>query len=150
MKDGTWCPAKIIKDKEVLLIASGPKSEEYLHSIENYIKKYRPYVIAVNNNVKVNKNFINVYAACNPLKFIADINSFRKLRRPLIAPEGILDKNIRKKLSKIKIFNFGVGLEQNKYKFFKSGAIIPRFYTLAYSLAIATSGKSKKNSFSRL
>ena len=144
MKEGSWSPFKKIKGKEVLLIASGPKSEEYLNSIENFIKRFNPYVIAVNNDVKINKNLIDVYAACNPLKFISDIESFKKLKRPLVAPESILDEDIKKKLSKIKIFNFGVGLEQNTYKFFKNGAVIPRFYTLAYALSIATSGKSKK------
>jgi 4-hydroxy 2-oxovalerate aldolase len=144
LKNGNWSPMKKIKGKEVLLVASGPKSNEYLNSIENFIKRHKPYVIAVNNDVKIDKNLIDVYAACNPLKFMADINSFKKLRRPLVAPKSILDENIKKKFSKIKILNFGVGLEQNKYKFFKNGTIIPRFYTLAYALAIATSGKSKK------
>jgi 4-hydroxy 2-oxovalerate aldolase len=144
MKKGSWSPLNKTKGREVLLIASGPKSEEYLKAIEIFIKEFDPYVIAVNNNVKINKNLIDVYAACNPLKFIADINSFKKLTRPLVAPEGILDEDIKKKLSKIKILNFGVGLEQNTYKFYKYGTVIPRFYTLAYALAIATCGKSKK------
>ena len=144
LKTGNWSPANKIKKRDTLLIASGPKSEEYIGAIEDYIKKNKPYVIALNTNVKLEKKLINIYAACNPLKFIADIDSFRKLKRPLVAPKSILDENIKRKLSKIKIFNFGVGLEQNTYKFFKNGTIIPKFYTLAYALAIATCGKSKQ------
>ena len=47
-------------------------------------------------------------------------------------------------MSNIKIYNFGVGLEQNVYKYYKTGTIVPRLYTLAYALSIATSGKAKK------
>ena len=101
-------------------------------------------MIAVNTNVKLNKKLIDVYAACNPLKIIADSEVFKKLSKPLIAPISILDKNIINRLSKIRIYNFGVGLEQNTYKFYKAGTIVPRLYTLAYALSIATSGKAKK------
>jgi 4-hydroxy 2-oxovalerate aldolase len=144
LKVGNWSPIKIIKSRNTLLIASGPKSEEYLSAIETYIKNNNPYVIAVNTNVKLNKKLIDVYAACNPLKIIADSDVFKKLSKPLIAPISILDKNIINKLSKIRIYNFGVGLEQNTYKFYKAGTIVPRLYTLAYALSIATSGKAKK------
>ena len=144
LKVGNWSPMKAIKNRDTLLIASGAKSDEYLNAIEAYIKKNNPYVIAVNTNVKLNKKLIDVYAACNPLKIISDCEAFRKLKRPLVAPVSIFDKNIVKKLSNIKIYNFGVGLEQNVYKYYKTGTIVPRLYTLAYALSIATSGKAKK------
>ena len=53
-------------------------------------------------------------------------------------------REIKKKLKKVKIFDFGVGLEHNTFKFNKDGAILPRLFTLVYALSIATSGKSKR------
>ena len=44
----------------------------------------------------------------------------------------------------MKTFNFGAGLKQNNFNFKNNGAIIPKFYTLSYALAVATSGYSKK------
>ncbi len=144
LKIGDWKPASSIKNRDTLLIASGPKGEEYANAIENYIKKYKPYVIAVNTNIKINKKYINIYAACNPLKIIADADAYKKLSRPLAVPLSLLDKKLLNKFKKQKILNFGAGLRQNTYKFFSAGAIVPRLYTLVYALSIATSGKSKK------
>ena len=127
-----------------MLIASGPKSKEYANAIENYIKKYKPYVIAVNTNVKINKKLINIYAACNPLKIIADADDYKKLSRPLAVPLSLLDKKLLNKFKNLKILNFGVGLRQNTYKFYSAGAVVPRLYTVVYALSIATSGKSKR------
>ena len=56
----------------------------------------------------------------------------------------MINKEIKKKLKKVKIFDFGVGLEHNTFKFNKDGAILPRLFTLVYALSIATSGKSKR------
>jgi len=144
LKNGDWCPKKKISQKEVLLLASGPNLANYLNIIEKYIVEKKPYVIAVNLDVKVNKKLIDAYAVCNPLKIIADLKQYSKISKPTIIPLNLIDKNTRDKLKKIKILNFGVGLKQNTFKFFINGAIIPRLYTLVYALAIATSGKSKK------
>ena len=54
LKKGTWNPSKVIKSKDVILIASGKKSEQYIKHLESYIKIKKPYVIAVNPDVKIN------------------------------------------------------------------------------------------------
>ena len=37
-----------------------------------------------------------------------------------------------------------MGLKQNSFKFNKTGAIVPRLYTLVYALSIATSGGANR------
>ena len=74
LKNGKWSPATKIKNREVLLIASGPKARDYKYEIENYIKLKKPFVIAVNTETFINKKLIDIFAACNPLKLIADAN----------------------------------------------------------------------------
>tara|TARA_B100000886_G_scaffold340142_1_gene308108 strand:- start:494 stop:2092 length:1599 start_codon:yes stop_codon:yes gene_type:complete len=144
LNNGTWKPEKNIKKKEVLLIASGPNLKDYRNQIENYIAQNKPYVIAVNTDIKINKKFIDIYAACNPLKLIANYNEYKKLKKPLAVPNSLINKNLKKHFKKLKILNFGVGLKQNSFKFKKNGAILPRLYTLVYALSIATSGNAKR------
>ena len=90
------------------------------------------------------KKLIDIYAACNPLKLIANTENYKNLKSPLAIPKTLINKEIKKKLKKVKIFDFGVGLEHNTFKFNKDGAILPRLFTLVYALSIATSGKSKR------
>ena len=144
LSKGSWSPLKHIKKKEVLLVASGPNSKDYRNEIETYIKTNKPYVIAVNTDVKIEKKLINIYAACNPLKLIANTNDYRNLKSPLAVPKTLINKSLKKKLNKTKILNFGVGLEHNTFKFNKSGAILPRLFTLVYALSIATSGQAER------
>ena len=127
-----------------MLVASGPNSKDYRNEIETYIKTNKPYVIAVNTDIKIEKKLINIYAACNPLKLIANTNDYRNLKSPLAVPKTLINKSLKKKLNKTKILNFGVGLEHNTFKFNKSGAILPRLFTLVYALSIATSGQAER------
>ena len=141
---GKWSPITKIKNKVVLLIASGPKATEYKYEIEKYIKKRKPFVIATNTNVCINKNLINVFVASNPLKLIADSNLYKSLTSPLVVPKSLLSNDLKIKFKKLKILDFGVGVKANNFKFYKTGAIMPRLLNLVYALSIASSGKASK------
>ena len=144
LKNGKWSPRNKIKDKEVLLVSSGPKFIEYKREIEKYISTNKPYVIALNTKVKISKKLVNLYIACNPLKLLSNAESYKKINSPLAVPEALLSDKIRKKFSKIKIFDFGIGLKNNSFKFYSKCSYIPKLYDVAYALSIATSGKAKK------
>ena len=142
--NGNWKPKKIFKNKEILLLASGQNLLKYKKKLENYIKVERPLVIALKPEIKFDTKFINYYIACNPLRIMSDSLIYNNLKKPLIIPRSLMPETIKKKFSKVKTLNFGAGLTQNNFNFKDSGAIIPKFYTLSYALAVATSGCSKK------
>ena len=144
IKDGTWTPSEKIKKREVLMLASGPKMKDYKDEIEKYIKIKKPFVMALNTNVIINKKLIDVIVACNPLNLIADADLYKNLSLPVIVPKSLLSNQLRKKFEKIKILDFGVGVKENTFEFFKKSETLPRLYTLGYALAIATSGKASR------
>ena len=144
LKQGEWSPITKIRNKEVLLVASGPKAKDYKHEIEKYIELKKPFVIALNTDVCVNKNFINVFAACNPLKLIADADLYKSLTLPLAVPKSLLSNDLKRKFKNLKILDFGAGVKENHFEFHKRGAIMPKLYTLVYALSIATSGNASK------
>jgi 4-hydroxy 2-oxovalerate aldolase len=141
---GNWKPKINIKNKEILLIANGNNLPNYKKSIEKYIKEKKPIVIALKPKIKINKKLINYYIACNPLRIMGESSSYSSLNKPLIIPQSLLSDSIKNKFSKVKTLNFGIGLKQNNFNFMDNGAIIPKFYTLSYALAVVTSGCSKK------
>ena len=65
---GKWSPSKVIKKREVMLLASGPKAIDYKNELEKYIKLKKPFVIALNTTVSINAKLIDVFAACHPLR----------------------------------------------------------------------------------
>jgi len=144
LQKGKWSPILKIKSKDVLLVASGPKAKDYRNEIEKYIKLKKPFVIALNTNVCINKNLINIYAACNPLKLIADVDLYKSLSLPLAVPDTLLSNDLRKKFKNLKILDFGAGLKENHFEFYKTGAVMPKLYTVVYALSIATSGNASR------
>ena len=40
--------------------------------------------------------------------------------------------------------NFGIGLKDNKFEFYKDSALIPKLYNVAYALSIASSGNASR------
>ena len=120
------------------------KSEQYIKHLESYIKIKKPYVIAVNPDVKINNKFIDAYAMCNPLKIIGDLKQYSKIKSPIITPKSNLSQKVLDKLKKNKILDFGAGIKENYFKFGNNGAVIPRLYTFVYALAVATSGNCNR------
>ncbi len=144
LEKGSWSPKIKLKNKEVLLLSSGPKLNEYKKEIEKFIIRKKPYVIALNTHVKINKKLINLHVACNPLKLMADAEQYKNISSPLVVPASLLSHKVKEKLKKIKILNFGIGLKDGEFKFYSTCSHIPKLYTVAYALSIAASGKAKK------
>ena len=141
---GKWSPSSMIKKREVLLLASGQNAHDYKQEIESYIKTKKPFVMALNTKVNIDKNLIDVYVACNPLKLIADSNLYKTLSLPLIVPELLLSNSLKKKFKKLKLLDFAVGVKENYFEFHKTGAVVPKLFTLVYALSIATSGNASR------
>lgn len=144
LNKGNWLPKNKLKNKEILLLSSGPKLNEYKKEIEKFIIKKKPYVIALNTQAKINKKLIDLYVACNPLKVMAETKQYKNIKSPLVAPVSLLSNQVKKELAKIKILNFGVGLKDGLFKFYDSCSYIPKLYTVAYALSVVASGKAKK------
>ena len=73
---------------------------------------------------------------------MTEADQYNNILTPLAVPTSLLSDQI-KKLKNIKILNFGVGLKDNFFKFYKSCSHIPKLYTVAYALSISASGKAK-------
>jgi 4-hydroxy 2-oxovalerate aldolase len=142
--EGKWRPAKTFKNKEILFISTGESLSKQKKIVENYIKKSKPIVISLKTKVAINKKLIDFYIACNPLRIINEIKNFRTLKKPVIFPATLLTESIKPKLSKVKILDYGIGLKDNKFKFFDNCAYLPKIYNISYALAVVTGGKASK------
>ena len=60
-----------------MLVSSGPNLKQYKLEIENYITKFKPFVIALNSSSTINKNLIDLYVACNPLTLLSDLKRLK-------------------------------------------------------------------------
>ncbi len=142
--NGKYEPIKNIRNKDVLILGSGPGVKEHKIALESFIKKYKPFVIALNTQNSINSKLINTRAVCNTLRLLTDHKSFKYLPQKLILPYQRLSDLIKDKFKKVKKLDFGVEVKNNTFQFMKSSAIIPNTLAISYALGIANSGKAKK------
>jgi 4-hydroxy 2-oxovalerate aldolase len=142
--NGKYEPLKNIKNKDVLILGSGPGVKEHKIALESFIKKYKPFVIALNTQNSINSKLINTRAVCNTLRLLTDHKSFKHLPQKLILPYQRLSNLIKDKFKKVKKLDFGVEVKNNTFKFMKSSAVIPNTLAISYALGIANCGKAKK------
>ncbi|MDA7562419.1 aldolase catalytic domain-containing protein [Candidatus Pelagibacter sp.] len=142
--NGKYEPIKNIRNKDVLILGSGPGVKEHKIALESFIKKYKPFVIALNTQNSINSKLINTRAVCNTLRLLTDHKSFKYLPQKLILPYQRLSDLIKDKFKKVKKLDFGVEVKNNTFQFMKSSAIIPNTLAISYALGVANSGKAKK------
>ena len=141
---GKYEPIKHIKNKDVLILGSGPGVKAHRIAIESFIKKYKPFVIALNTQKSINSKLINTRAVCNTLRLLTDHKSFKDFPQKLILPYQRLSKLIKDKFKKVKKLDFGVQVKNNTFQFMKSSVVIPNTLAISYALGISNSGKAKK------
>lgn len=140
---GKYEPKKNLFNKNVLILGSGPGIKVYKNALENFIKKFKPFVIALNTQNSINSKLINARAVCNTLRLLTDHKSFKFLPQKLILPLQSLSDTVKKSFKKVKKLDFGVEVKNNIFKFKKSSAVIPNTLAISYALGVANSGKAK-------
>ncbi len=140
---GSFVPSRSLKNKNVLILGSGPGVKEHKLALENFIKKFKPFVIALNTQKTINPKLINVRAVCNTLRLLTDHKSFKYLPQKLVMPYQRLSQSIKDKFRNVKKLDFGVEVKNNTFKFKKSSATIPNTLAISYALAISNSGNAK-------
>jgi 4-hydroxy 2-oxovalerate aldolase len=137
---GTWKPDTLLKNKNFLILGSGPSISKYQNAIESYIEKVKPYVVALNTQSNIRQHLINARIACHPIRLLGDSKDHIKLPQPLITPFSMLPDIVKKNLKDKKILDFGIAIKNKKFKFFKNYCELPSSLVFAYSLAVANSG----------
>jgi 4-hydroxy 2-oxovalerate aldolase len=141
---GTWAPADAMAGREVLLLAAGPKLKDHRPALEGYIRRHRPYVIALNTATPVDASLIDARAASHPFRLLADGSAYRGMGQPLIASVNRLPESVREALHGVTLLDFGLGVQADRFEFGPTSAVIPNSLAVAYGLAIATSGRATR------
>jgi 4-hydroxy 2-oxovalerate aldolase len=138
--DGTWVPSESFQGRDVLLLAPGPALSAHRGGVESYIRRHRPYVIALNTATPVDPTLIDARAASHPFRLFADGDTYRNLPQPLIVPASRLPESVLDSLKGVRLLDFGLGVQAGRFVVSRTSAVTPCSLAAAYGLAIATSG----------
>ncbi len=141
---GTWQPAQEFAGREVLLLGTGPGVAEHRHALEQYIRKHKPIVLALNTQQAIAPELITYRVACHPVRLLADCEAHTQMPQPLITPYSMLPKDVQMSLKDKEVLDFGIAVQENVFEFFDTYCTLPSSMVVVYALAIATSGKASR------
>lgn len=141
---GSWSPATLINTREVLILGAGSGVAAHRDALESYIRKAKPFVLALNTQSKINAELIDARVACHPVRLLADCDQHTVLPQPLITPASMLPDDVKTVLQGKDLFDFGLEIKAGCFEFSDKYAAIPSSLVIAYALAVATSGNAKQ------
>ena len=84
--EGSWNPKHALDGRDVLLLGAGPGVRSHKKAVENYIKKAKPVVIALNTQSDIQAELIDFRIACHPVRLLADCRPMQSFRSHLSCP----------------------------------------------------------------
>lgn len=141
---GNWAPQTLIAGREVLLLGSGPGVARHRQGLEDYIRRAKPFVIALNTQDHLAAELIDVRAACHPFRLMADCQEHRKLPQPLVTPAHMLPADVRESLADKTLLDFGIAVQAGQFAFAEQYCVLPTSLVAAYALAIGASGQATR------
>jgi 4-hydroxy 2-oxovalerate aldolase len=141
---GSWNPHSLIDGREVLILGAGISVAKHKMAIEAYVNKNKPFVMALNTQNIVNKDLINVYVACHPVRLLADCHEHLQLTHPLITPASMLPFNVQKMLEGKELLDYGIEIQNGCFDFNDNFCTLPIPLVAGYALAVASSGRASR------
>jgi len=141
---GSWAPASLMTDRDVLILGTGPGVGSHRQALEAYIRRAKPLVLALNTQSSIAPELIDLRAACHPVRLMADVETHLTQPQPLVTPASVLPEDIRSALDGKDLLDFGLGVEPGRFAFGDTSCVAPTSLVLAYALALAASGKAKR------
>ena len=78
---GNWNASNWCKNKEVLIIGSGPSINRHHEGIIEYIKEYKPIVLSLNINNNIEQQHIDGYVIAKKSRTVMDSVFYKNLKK---------------------------------------------------------------------
>ena len=143
---GNWNASNWCKNKEVLIVGSGPSIKRHHEGIIEYIKEYKPTVLSLNINNNIEQKFIDGYVIAKKSRTVMDSVFYKNLKKPLFASKNIVSDNPDFSKIKKRLKDYGMNFGFKKFRIEKNSCYLPNDLAISYALALATIGNAKKMS----
>lgn len=141
---GQWVATDWLKGRDVLLLGAGQSAAKHSSALNAYIKRNNIAVLCLNTTPQISPELVCAYVACHPTRILMDFERYATLPNPVIIPVSTLPDYAQKKLSEIKVFDYGLKFDRQVFEVRDNGCTISALVVAAYGLAIATSSGANR------
>jgi len=140
---GSWSAKNWAKNKEVLVIGSGPSSKQYLEQITQYIYDKKPIVLCLNINRHIPQDLVDAYIACHETRIAIEFELYTDISKPIILPLGRMPNEIQIFLSGVHVLDYGLQLD-SQLSAHHNGCTLDKPLVLIYSLCMLSASGANK------
>lgn len=141
---GSWAPAALMEERDVLILGSGPGIERYQDALEEYVVSCEPLVMAFNTDSVLRDELVDLRVASHPFRLLSNVEAHLKFRQPLMTPLSMLPKSVRDSLAGKEVFDFGLAVQPGVFEFSDCHCVLPTSLTVAYAIAAAACGRANR------
>ncbi len=141
---GNWNASNWCKNKEVLIIGSGPSINRHHEGIIEYIKEYKPIVLSLNINNNIEQQYIDGYVIAKKSRIVMDSVFYKNLKKPIFASKNIVSDNPDFPKIKKRLKNYGMNSGFKQFRIENYSCYLPNDLAISYALALTTIGNAKK------
>jgi 4-hydroxy 2-oxovalerate aldolase len=145
-QQGSCDASQVVRGRDVLLVAGGQGAQDHLEGISDFIaRKQDLFVINLNAESQLNEAQISAFAACHPVRVVAEFERLLTLRKPLITPLGAIpEKWVERMQKNANVLDYGLKTGSQDFVFGKHGAVLPAALVALYAIAFACAGGAKR------
>lgn len=119
----------------ILILGPGKSIKINLIKIREFIKQKKCLVFELNTNNLIDEKFIDIRVISHPLRFFTDLNKFENYTTPLLMPYSMIPKKIQNKFNEVKIYDYGIKIEDRKFISKSNYCVVPNALAISYCLA---------------
>lgn len=142
--EGTWSAKKWLENRDVLLLAAGPKGKKHTCAVIEFIDRFKPFVISLNADTDIPTGKIDAFAVCHYTRLLTELDRYHHFSTPMLMPYGILPDAVRKLTKGLKIFDYGMQIKSDTFEIREKGCVIPGFLIAPYVFAAVTIGGANR------
>ena len=140
---GEWSAKDWVKDRDVLIVGSGPSTKRYIDDLIRYIERKNLVVLCLNINEFVPEDIVTAYIACHETRILIESDRYSDLIKPLILPLSRIPKEMTNLLSGANILDYGLRIKEDEFQIFENGCVLDSPLALIYALSLASVSGAK-------
>lgn len=141
---GAWKATGWARDREVLILGSGPSTARHLTAISHFVARSKPLVLCLNVNRSVPPELVTAYVACHESRIAIESNQYASLKRPVILPMTRVPRGVLPVLDGVEVLDYGLEISAAQIEANESGCKLPSTMSAAYAIAVSISAGARR------
>jgi len=139
-ENGSWNASSWCSGRPVLIIGPGETVVDRRSDLEHMIRSTGPIVLNLNLRPLIDRELIDVYVACNPVRARLDRTELTNDGARVIAPKAHMGNIV----DGLRVDDWGMSVKNGQFEVYDTSCILPSGVVAGYAIALAAAGGASR------